>query len=166
MLNERIHKNLPYIKSEIIYSIKYEYTINTIDFIARRTRFAFLDVYSTFEALPTIIEIMGNHLKWDSNKRNIELKNSIEFLNTMGLDFDNKCQFTFNDIKKFKNNFFDLDKNYNGFITLNTLKSHFINDLHLNENNIDFLNDYNQNQLFYFQDYLNFIQNIKNKQLI
>jgi hypothetical protein len=55
------------------------------DFIARRTRFSFLNVQVTLEVLPRVIEIMGEELGWDQTKREKEFEDAQEFLKSMGL---------------------------------------------------------------------------------
>lgn len=45
-----------------------EYAMTAIDMIARRLRLAFLNVQATQEALPDIVEIMGEELKWSESE--------------------------------------------------------------------------------------------------
>ena len=48
-----------------------EFARRGIDVIARRTRLAFLNVPATEEALPRIIEIMAQELKWSKAKQKV-----------------------------------------------------------------------------------------------
>lgn len=56
-----------------------------MDAIARRTRLAFLNAEAALEALPRVIDLMARELKWDSKRQELEWKESMEFLATMGL---------------------------------------------------------------------------------
>ena len=42
------------------------------DFLARRTRLAFLDQKAALEALPKVIRLLGEVLEWDEARRNEE----------------------------------------------------------------------------------------------
>lgn len=53
-----------------MYSIK-EYAQTAVDVIARRMRLAFLNTHACEEALPRIVEIMGNELNWDSKEKQV-----------------------------------------------------------------------------------------------
>ena len=48
-----------------------EFARRGIDVIARRTRLAFLNVPAAEEALPRIIEIMAQELKWNKAKQKV-----------------------------------------------------------------------------------------------
>jgi hypothetical protein len=61
------------------------YAQHATDFVARRARLSFLNVDATIEALPRVIEIMGDELKWDSDQREEEFDRTIVFLKSMGL---------------------------------------------------------------------------------
>lgn len=52
------------------YAVK-EYACTAIDVIARRLRLAFLNVQAAQEALPTIIDIMGEELNWNSAEKKV-----------------------------------------------------------------------------------------------
>lgn len=67
----RLSQEFPYIEAEVKYAIK-EYACTVIDVLARRTRLAFLNVQAAHEALPRIVEIMSNELKWDKNRRKVQ----------------------------------------------------------------------------------------------
>lgn len=55
------------------------------DVIARRTRLAFLDSNAAREALPAVVDLMGDHLKWGSRRRKQEIKECLAFLDTMNV---------------------------------------------------------------------------------
>ncbi|PLB44071.1 DAO-domain-containing protein [Aspergillus steynii IBT 23096] len=81
----RISTLYPFIDGEIRYAIRHEYAQTAVDVIARRTRLAFLNAEAALEALPNVIDLMGDELKWDSNRKDVEWKDSVQFLSSMGL---------------------------------------------------------------------------------
>lgn len=81
----RIAPNYPYIESEIRYAVRQEYACTAIDVLARRTRLAFLNAEAALQALPRVIEIMSEELKWDKARQKEEFEKTAAFLVTMGL---------------------------------------------------------------------------------
>ncbi|KAI9928500.1 hypothetical protein ASPWEDRAFT_24495 [Aspergillus wentii DTO 134E9] len=81
----RIATMYPFIDGEIRYAVRHEYAQTVVDVIARRTRLAFLNAEAALEALPGIIDLMGEELKWDSKRRDLEWNDSVHFLSSMGL---------------------------------------------------------------------------------
>nr|ODN86463.1 glycerol-3-phosphate dehydrogenase [Cryptococcus depauperatus CBS 7841] len=81
----RFSKHYPYIDAEARYACRCEFAQTAVDFIARRTRLSFLNVQATIEALPRVIDIMGEELGWNKNRKKQEFDNAIEFLKSMGL---------------------------------------------------------------------------------
>lgn len=81
----RLNPLYPYIEAEARYACRAEYALKATDFIARRTRLSFLNVQASLDALPRVIEIMGNELGWDSNRRDTEFDEALVFLESMGL---------------------------------------------------------------------------------
>lgn len=65
--------------------MKYEYATTAIDFLARRTRLAFLNAAAAYEALPEVIEIMAKELQWDEARKEQEFNTGVEYLYSMGL---------------------------------------------------------------------------------
>ena len=82
---QRISALYPFIDGEIRYAVRHEYAQTATDVIARRTRLAFLNAEAALEALPNIIDLMGEELKWDSSRKETEWKESVDFLSSMGL---------------------------------------------------------------------------------
>lgn len=70
IIGKRIHPEFPYIDAEIRYGVR-EYACTAIDMIARRIRLAFLNVEAAQEALPDIINIMGEELGWDEKEKEV-----------------------------------------------------------------------------------------------
>ena len=56
--------------SQIRYAVK-EYACTAIDVIARRLRLAFLNVQAAQEALPTIVDILAEELKWSNDVKKV-----------------------------------------------------------------------------------------------
>jgi glycerol-3-phosphate dehydrogenase len=75
----------PYIDGEVRYCVRHEYAQTATDVIARRMRLAFLNAQAALEALPQVIDIMAEELKWSSQRKETEWKNSVHFLGSMGL---------------------------------------------------------------------------------
>lgn len=83
--NERIAADQPFIESEILYAVRHEYAQTAADVLARRTRMAFLNVEATVTALPKVIDVMASELKWSADRKNQEWKDTMKFLESMGL---------------------------------------------------------------------------------
>jgi glycerol-3-phosphate dehydrogenase len=66
----RLHQEFPYIEAEVKYAVR-EYARSAIDVIARRTRMSFLNVLAADEALPRIVRIMAEELKWNKAKEQV-----------------------------------------------------------------------------------------------
>lgn len=48
-------------------------------------RLAFLNAQASLEALPKVIDIMAEELKWSSARKDVEFKNGVQYLGSMGL---------------------------------------------------------------------------------
>lgn len=65
--------------------------------LARRMRLAFLDVQAALIALPRVIDIMSEELKWNEKRRAEEWAEGVKFLKSMGLppvstiSHENRC---------------------------------------------------------------------------
>jgi glycerol-3-phosphate dehydrogenase len=81
----RISPLYPFIDGEVCYAVRHEYAQTAVDVIARRTRLAFLNAQAALEALPKVIDLMAEELRWDSNRKDVEWKESVQFLASMGL---------------------------------------------------------------------------------
>lgn len=81
----RLSPLYPYIEAECRYACRVEYAQKATDFIARRTRLSFLNVQATLDALPRVIDLMGEELGWDNKRKEVEFDETLEFLKSMGL---------------------------------------------------------------------------------
>lgn len=73
---ERISQLYPFVDGEVRYAVKHEYAQTAVDVLARRTRLAFLNAQAALEALPKIIDIMGEELGWDRKRQDVEWRES------------------------------------------------------------------------------------------
>ncbi|KAJ3086340.1 mitochondrial glycerol-3-phosphate dehydrogenase [Quaeritorhiza haematococci] len=85
VFGKRLVQSYPYIEAEVRYACQREYACTVVDVLARRTRLAFLNATAAWEAVPRVIEIMGEELGWDSERLLKEYEDTYDFLLTMGL---------------------------------------------------------------------------------
>lgn len=66
-LKEKLDSNYPYIKAEIIYTVRHEMAITPRDILARRIRMEITDWRATLKCLPEVANLMGEELGWSSD---------------------------------------------------------------------------------------------------
>ncbi|XP_010554549.1 PREDICTED: glycerol-3-phosphate dehydrogenase SDP6, mitochondrial-like [Tarenaya hassleriana] len=81
-LGKRLAHGYPFLEAEVAYCARHEYCEKAVDFIARRSRIAFLDREAAEKALPRVIEILGAEHKWGEARKKEELQKGREFLAT------------------------------------------------------------------------------------
>uniref|UniRef100_A0A7N0UD26 glycerol-3-phosphate dehydrogenase n=1 Tax=Kalanchoe fedtschenkoi TaxID=63787 RepID=A0A7N0UD26_KALFE len=81
-LGKRLAHGYPFLEAEVAYCARNEYCESAVDFIARRSRLAFLDTDAANRALPRIIEILATEHKWDKTRRKVETQKAKAFLET------------------------------------------------------------------------------------
>lgn len=81
-LGRRLVRGYPMIEAEVVYCCRYEYCETAEDFVARRTRLAFLDRPACLDALPKVVELMGSERKWSGRRKKDELDRARKFLET------------------------------------------------------------------------------------
>ncbi|RVW97758.1 Glycerol-3-phosphate dehydrogenase SDP6, mitochondrial [Vitis vinifera] len=81
-LGKRLAHGYPFLEAEVAYCARNEYCESAVDFIARRSRLAFLDTDAASRALPRIIEILATEHSWDRTRKKKELQKAKEFLET------------------------------------------------------------------------------------
>jgi glycerol-3-phosphate dehydrogenase len=81
----RLSPLYPFIDGEVRYAVRHEFAQRAVDVIARRTRLSFLNAQAALEALPKVIDIMGDELGWNKHRKGIEWTESVHFLASMGL---------------------------------------------------------------------------------
>tara|TARA_B100001778_G_scaffold323492_1_gene316858 strand:- start:1650 stop:3242 length:1593 start_codon:yes stop_codon:yes gene_type:complete len=79
-LEKRLHPNVPVIEAEVIYAARAEFCRSASDFLARRSRMAFLDVQASEMAINRVVELLAKELNWGWRRRRAETKKTREFL--------------------------------------------------------------------------------------
>lgn len=75
----------PFTVAELKYSLKYEYIRTPVDFLARRTRLAFLNAREALCAVDGVVEIMKNELRWDDATTKRMSSEAKEYIGRMGI---------------------------------------------------------------------------------
>ncbi|KAI5955024.1 GUT2 [Candida jiufengensis] len=75
----------PFTIAELLYSLKYEYPRTPVDFLARRTRLAFLNAREALSAVDGVVEIMSKELGWDKETTEKMRKDAKKFIGNMGI---------------------------------------------------------------------------------
>lgn len=75
----------PFTIAELKYSLKYEYIRTPIDFLARRTRLAFLNAREALSAVEGVVNIMKDELKWDDETTKKMTKDARDYIGSMGI---------------------------------------------------------------------------------
>ena len=81
----RISILYPFIDGEIRYAVRHEYAQTAVDVLARRMRLAFLNAQAALEALPQVIDTMGEELQWSTKRKETEWIDTVHYLASMGL---------------------------------------------------------------------------------
>ena len=84
----RLSSLYPFIDGEVRYAVRSEYAQTAVDVLARRTRLSFLNAQAALHALPNVIDIMAEELKWSEARKQTEWKDTVAFLASMGLPHD------------------------------------------------------------------------------
>lgn len=75
----------PFTIAELKYSLKYEYIRTPLDFLARRTRLAFLNAREALSAVDGVVSIMSGELGWDEATSQRMAKEAKDYIGTMGI---------------------------------------------------------------------------------
>ena len=71
---EKLHKDLPYIKAEIIWAVRHETARTLVDVLSRRTRAIVLNAKASLEMAPSVVKTMSEELKrnadWEKEQLN------------------------------------------------------------------------------------------------
>ncbi|KPA85548.1 putative mitochondrial glycerol-3-phosphate dehydrogenase (FAD-dependent), mitochondrial [Leptomonas pyrrhocoris] len=84
-LLKRLHKDSPVVEAEVLYAAKSEHCEKIMDFVARRTRTAFLDTAQAEQIVPRVAELMGQEKGWGITQRLLEKSEAYSFLNSFKL---------------------------------------------------------------------------------
>eukprot|EP00884_Botryococcus_braunii_P011342 jgi/Botrbrau1/20208/Bobra.31_1s0005.1 len=63
-LGKRLVRGHPMLQAEVVYAARHEYCETVEDFIARRTRLAFLDTRACEEAIPQVVALLAKEKGW------------------------------------------------------------------------------------------------------
>ncbi|XP_045609208.1 glycerol-3-phosphate dehydrogenase, mitochondrial isoform X4 [Procambarus clarkii] len=129
IVGRRLHSEFPYIDAEVRYACR-EYATSAIDVIARRLRLAFLNAQAAEEALPTIVSIMAEELKWSEREKKSQLEAAVKYLQQeMGQNVNRASReripinLTKSEISEYVKRFNSLDTDKKGYISLNDLRA-------------------------------------------
>ncbi len=81
----RINPHYPFVEGEVRYAVHHEYAQTALDFLSRRSRLSFLNASAALDALPRVIQIMGEELGWSKRRRREEHNRAAEQLLSMGI---------------------------------------------------------------------------------
>ncbi|KAL6747098.1 mitochondrial glycerol-3-phosphate dehydrogenase [Haematococcus lacustris] len=79
-LTQPLVEGHPYLEAEVLYCVRHEYCERVADFLARRTRLAFLDVAACQDAVPRVAELMAGELGWSAQRKQAEVQEACKFL--------------------------------------------------------------------------------------
>jgi len=68
-MNERLHPDYPYLRSEIAYAIKHEMCEKPNDVLCRRVPIGFLNKELALKLLPEVVEMMAKERKWSNAQK-------------------------------------------------------------------------------------------------
>ena len=95
---DRIAELYPFVDGEVRYAVRHEYAQTAVDVLARRTRLAFLNAQAALEALPRVIDMMSEELRWSETRKKQEWTEAVAVLGSMGLA-KSKWQVTRKDVE-------------------------------------------------------------------
>lgn len=128
IIGKKIHPEFPYIDAEVRYGVR-EYATNAIDMIARRLRLSFLNVQAAQEALPIIVDIMGEELNWSKDEKAKQIKEATEFLASEMGQIVNRASrdkipinLSKDEIQLYIKRFQIIDKENKGYVSINDIR--------------------------------------------
>ncbi|KAG2443674.1 hypothetical protein HXX76_002022 [Chlamydomonas incerta] len=81
-LGARLVAGHPFLEAEVVYAVRHEYCQTPDDFLARRTRLAFLDARAALSALPRVVDLMAAECGWDGARRSAMSASARDYLAT------------------------------------------------------------------------------------
>lgn len=70
------------LEAEVVHCVRAEYCSRPEDFLARRSRMAFLDVAAARAAVPRVAELMAGELGWSAARRKRAVEEALAYLDT------------------------------------------------------------------------------------
>ncbi|KAF6214579.1 hypothetical protein GE061_009322 [Apolygus lucorum] len=133
IIGKKLHPEFPYIDAEVRYGVR-EYAFTAVDMIARRIRLAFLNVQAAMEALPMIVDIMAEELKWSEADKRKQTEMATDYLNSQMGGQVNKASkgkvevnLTHDELQTYIKRFQLLDSGNKGYISINDIRRSFKN---------------------------------------
>jgi glycerol-3-phosphate dehydrogenase len=74
----------PFIEAEVVFGVRYDWVMRPEDFLARRTRLAFLNKDAALRAIPRVVQLMARELKWNRARQSAEIQRCVEFMRHFG----------------------------------------------------------------------------------
>lgn len=81
--NERLHPDLPYLRSEVLYAIRNEMAEKPNDVLCRRIPIGILNKEVALQLLPEVVEMMAKERKWSNARKKEELEEAIKMMDYM-----------------------------------------------------------------------------------
>ncbi|MFQ5944131.1 MAG: FAD-dependent oxidoreductase [Anaerolineales bacterium] len=79
-LDKRLAAGHPAIEAEVVWAARAEFAQTPLDVLARRTRIAFLDRAAAIEALPQVVGLLADELKWSDERQASEREQALQTL--------------------------------------------------------------------------------------
>lgn len=74
----------PYIEAEVTFAVRHDWAVKASDFIARRTRLAFVDKDSALQVVPRVVQLMAEELNWSPDRQAEEIESCVDYLRYFG----------------------------------------------------------------------------------
>lgn len=74
----------PIIEAEVVFGVRHDWVVRPEDFLARRSRLAYLNKEAAMRAIPRVVQLMARELHWDRTRQSAELKCCVEFMRHFG----------------------------------------------------------------------------------
>ena len=87
-LGKRLAHGYPNLEAEVVFCARHEYCESVVDFIARRSRLAFLDTDAAAKSIPRVAELLAAELGWDRRRKANEMAEAKAFLETFKSKFN------------------------------------------------------------------------------
>jgi len=84
--HRRLHPNHPHVEAEIRHAARNEMAETASDFLARRTRLAFVDAAAAEQCVARVVSVMASELSWGWFRRRREERETRRFLGTFKVE--------------------------------------------------------------------------------
>ena len=72
-LGQKLHKELPYVKGEVVWAVRKEMARTVEDVLSRRTRSLLLNAIASMDSAPEVARIMAEELGFDRKWQEIQV---------------------------------------------------------------------------------------------